>query len=277
MVELGYETTLPVTVDEMLHHARAVSRGARRPLLVVDLPFGSFESSFSAAFSSASRFLKESNMDAVKIEGGKERAFLVKQLVSAGVSVMGHVGLTPQRISVLGGFRAQGKTLASASALLEDALEIERAGAFALVIECVPPLVAKAISSAVKIPTLGIGAGPHCDGQVLVFHDLLGFFQHAHHAQVTPSFCKTYARVGEEIQRGLEAYRADVFTRQFPSSQYSPYKIKASQESELTARLEEQAEKIKNRFKKRDEREERQSEPGTELSHDTDDEPIKVY
>ncbi len=158
----------------MLYHCKAVSRGAGRALLVADLPFGSYEGSPSQAYATAVRFLKEAGMDCVKLEGGACMAEHVRTLVRGGVAVMGHIGLTPQRISVLGGFRAQGKTLAGAQALLEDALALQEAGAFALVIECVPAEVAAMLTRALRIPTIGIGAGRHTDGQVLVYHDLLG-------------------------------------------------------------------------------------------------------
>jgi 3-methyl-2-oxobutanoate hydroxymethyltransferase len=184
MVELGFDTTLPVTVSDMLYHCRAVARGADRALLVADLPFGSYEASPEAAFATAVRFLKEANMDCVKLEGGRQMVPHVRTLVGGGVAVMGHIGLTPQRISVLGGFRAQGKTITGAQALLEDALALQEAGCFALVIECVPAEVAALITRALTIPTIGIGAGKHTDGQVLVYHDMLGMLQHSHHAAV---------------------------------------------------------------------------------------------
>jgi len=226
MVELGFDTTLPVTVPDMLYHCRAVARGADRALLVADLPFGSYEQSPEAAYATAIRFLKEASMDCVKLEGGKAMAPHVKKLVEGGVAVMGHIGLTPQRISTMGGFRAQGKTLAGAQTLLEDALALQEAGAFSLVIECVPPEVAQLLTQALRIPTIGIGAGRHTDGQVLVFHDLLGFYQHAHHAAVAPSFAKRYANVGDVIQQALNAYRADVTSDVFPGSEFAPYKMK---------------------------------------------------
>lgn len=174
MVELGYDTTLPVTVDDMIYHCKAVSRGAERALLVADLPFGSYEASPQVAYATAIRFLKECGMDCVKLEGGAQLAEHVRVLVRGGVAVMGHIGLTPQRVSVLGGFRAQGKTLEAAQLLLADALALQEAGCFSLVIECVPAEVAELISRTLRIPTIGIGAGRHTDGQVLVFHDLLG-------------------------------------------------------------------------------------------------------
>lgn len=227
MVELGYDTTLPVTVADLIYHCKAVSRGADRALLVADLPFGSYESSPAAAYATAVRFLKETNMDCVKLEGGAAYAEHVRTLVDGGVAVMGHIGLTPQRISVLGGFRAQGKTVAAAKALLADALALEAAGAFAIVIECVPAEVAALLTRHLRIPTIGIGAGGGTSGQVLVYHDLLGMFQHAHHAKVTPSFCKTYAHVGNVIQQALDEYRRDVQESVFPGKDFAPYKLNA--------------------------------------------------
>lgn len=170
MVELGYDTTLPVTMDDLIYHCKAVSRGSDRALLVADLPFGSYEASPQQAYASAIRFLKEANMDCVKLEGGANMAPHVKTLVNGGVAVMGHIGLTPQRISVLGGFRAQGKTLSAAQILLADALALQEAGCFALVIECVPAEVAELITKSLSIPTIGIGAGNGTSGQVLVYH-----------------------------------------------------------------------------------------------------------
>ena len=233
MVELGYDTTLPVSMEEMIHHAKAVSRGAERPLLIADLPFGSYERGGAVAYNNAVRFLKECGMDGVKLEGGRTVVDTVRALVDGGVSVMGHIGLTPQRISVLGGFRAQGKSEAAAASLLADALALQAAGAFAIVIECVPPDIAQTITAKLTIPTIGIGAGPHTSGQVLVYHDLLGFFQHAHHAKVSPQFSKAYAAVGAAIQSGLEAFRNEVVAGKFPSDQYSPYKVVNSERSKV--------------------------------------------
>jgi len=210
MVELGHNTTLPVSMEEMLYHCKAVARGASFPLLVGDMPFGSYEASPQVAYQNATRFLKEAGMDAVKLEGGRARADTVRALVDGGVAVMGHIGLTPQRISVLGGFRAQGRTVQAAKDLIADALALQAAGCFAIVIECVPAVVAEMITKALDIPTIGIGAGPHCSGQVLVYHDLLGMLEHAHHAKVAPSFCKIYVQLGRLIQEALDSYRKEV-------------------------------------------------------------------
>ncbi|CAL9099683.1 unnamed protein product [Musa textilis] len=226
MVVHGHDTTLPISLDDMLAHCRAVARGASRPLLVGDLPFGSYESSASEAVNSAVRMLKEGGMDAIKLEGGApSRISAAKAIVEAGIAVMGHVGLTPQAISVLGGFRPQGKTVASAVKVVETALALQEAGCFSIVLECVPAPVAAAATAALQIPTIGIGAGPFCSGQVLVYHDLLGMFQHPHHAKVTPKFCKQYAHVGDVISKALSQYKEEVENRSFPSAVYTPYKI----------------------------------------------------
>ncbi|GJP30397.1 hypothetical protein CLOM_g1035 [Closterium sp. NIES-68] len=230
MVVHGYDTTLPITLEDMLLHCRAVARGASRPLLVGDLPFGTYEQSPQQAVESAVRLLKEGNMDAVKIEGGiPARVAAARAVSEAGIAVMGHVGLTPQAISSLGGFRPQGRSAASALKVVQHAQALQEAGCFAVVLECMPAVVAAAVTAAVDIPTIGIGAGPLCSGQVLVYHDLLGMIQHPHHAKVTPKFCKAFGQVGEAIQQALNAFREDVTTRAFPSALYSPYKIDDAQ------------------------------------------------
>ncbi|XP_057424080.1 3-methyl-2-oxobutanoate hydroxymethyltransferase 2, mitochondrial-like [Lotus japonicus] len=226
MVVHGYDTTLPITIDEMLVHCRAVARGAKTPLLVGDLPFGTYECSPNQAVDAAVRILKEGRMDAIKLEGGSpSRIVAAKAIVEAGIAVMGHVGLTPQAISVLGGFRPQGRNVASAVKVVETALALQEAGCFSVVLECVPAPVAAAATAALQIPTIGIGAGPFCSGQVLVYHDLLGMLQHPHHAKVTPKFCKQYARVGDVITKALVEYKEDVINGSFPDAQHSPYKI----------------------------------------------------
>ncbi|KAM3732629.1 hypothetical protein ACB098_11G073100 [Castanea mollissima] len=229
MVVHGHDTTLPISLDEMLVHCRAVARGAQRPLLVGDLPFGTYESSASQAVDTAVRVLKEGGMDAIKLEGGSpSRISAAKAIVEAGIAVMGHVGLTPQAISVLGGFRPQGKNVASAVKVVETAMALQEAGCFSVVLECVPPPVAAATTSALRIPTIGIGAGPFCSGQVLVYHDLLGMLQHPHHAKVTPKFCKQFAHVGDVINKALLKYREEVTNGSFPGPVHSPYKIGVS-------------------------------------------------
>ncbi|EOX95858.1 hypothetical protein QUC31_005251 [Theobroma cacao] len=228
MVVHGHDTTLPISLDEMLVHCRAVARGAKRPLLVGDLPFGTYETNTSQAVDTAVRVLKEGGMDAIKLEGGSpSRITAAKAIVEAGIAVIGHVGLTPQAISVLGGFRPQGKNVSSAVKVVETAMALQEAGCFSVVLECVPAPVAAAATSALQIPTIGIGAGPFCSGQVLVYHDLLGMLQHPHHAKVTPKFCKQYARVGDVINKALLEYKEEVTNGSFPSPSHSPYKMNA--------------------------------------------------
>jgi 3-methyl-2-oxobutanoate hydroxymethyltransferase len=216
MVVLGYENTLPVTMDEMLHHARAVSRGAKSALLIGDLPFMSYQVSVEDAIRNAGRFLQEAGMDAVKLEGGRERADAVRAIVSAGIPVMGHLGLTPQSVNQLGGFRAQGKTASAARHLLEDAHILQEAGAFSLVLEAVPARLAEMISKEISIPTIGIGAGGGCDGQVLVTHDLLGLFD-----RFTPKFVRKYADLHAEMNKAFTEYIDDVETKRFPSKEHA--------------------------------------------------------
>jgi len=215
MVVLGYDTTLPVTMDDMLHHAKAVARGARRALLVGDMPFLSYQVSDAEAVRNAGRFLQEAGMDAVKLEGGRERLSTIQAVVRAGIPVMGHLGLTPQRVHQLGGFRAQATTAQAAARLLDDALRLQDAGIFALVLEAVPDEVAQAVTERLDIPTIGIGAGPHCDGQVLVFHDLLGLYD-----RFTPRFVKQYAQLHRVIHDALRGYVDDVTARRFPAPEH---------------------------------------------------------
>jgi 3-methyl-2-oxobutanoate hydroxymethyltransferase len=234
MVVHGHDTTLPITLEEMLVHCRAVSRGARRAFLVGDLPFGCVEASTEGAVRAAVQVMKEGGMDAVKMEGGfASRVKAVSAVVEAGVAVMGHVGLTPQAISVLGGFRPAGQTAVEALRVIREARALQDAGVFAVVLECVPAVVAAAVTRLLKVPTIGIGAGPPCSGQVLVYHDLLGMMQHPHHAKVTPKFCKQYAAVGAAVQEALGQYRAEVAAGEFPGEKYSPYKMGEGQVAEL--------------------------------------------
>ena len=216
MVVLGYENTLPVTMDEMLHHARAVARGAKSALLVGDMPFMSYQVSVEDAVRNAGRFLQNGGMDAVKLEGGRERADAVRAIVGAGIPVMGHLGLTPQSVHQLGGFRAQGKTASAAKRLLEDAKILEEAGAFSLVLESVPARLAEFISKQISIPTIGIGAGAGCDGQVLVTHDLLGLFE-----RFTPKFVKQYANFHAEMGKAFSDYIDDVESKRFPAVEHT--------------------------------------------------------
>ncbi len=216
MVVLGYENTLPVTMEEMLHHARAVARGAKSSLLIGDMPFMSYQVSVEEAVRNAGRFLQQGGMDAVKLEGGRERADAVRAITGAGIPVMGHIGLTPQSVNQLGGFRAQGKTAIAAKRLLEDAKILEEAGAFSLVLESVPAKLAEAISKQISIPTIGIGAGVSADGQVLVTHDLLGLFD-----RFTPKFVKKYANLHEAMKNAFIEYIDDVETKRFPAVEHT--------------------------------------------------------
>ena len=213
---LGYDTTVPVTVDELLVLVRAVARGTERALVVADMPFGSFQVSDETAVANAVRFVKEAGADAVKIEGAGPSLARVQALVGAGIPVMGHVGLTPQSATMLGGFKAQGRTAAKARRLLTDARALEAAGCFAVVLEAVPAEVARRVSDTLHVPTIGIGAGPDCDGQVLVWHDLLGLSDRR-----PARFVKRYADVGSEIRRALEAYAEDVRSGNFPAAEHT--------------------------------------------------------
>lgn len=238
MVVHGHDTTLPITLDDMLLHCKAVARGARRPFLIGDLPFGCYETNVRDAVQSAVRMLKEGGMDAVKLEGGSPaRVEAARAIVEAGVAVMGHVGLTPQSVSVIGGFRPQAQVAEEALRVLDQAQALQAAGCFALVLECIPGPIAAAITRTLSIPTIGIGAGGECSGQVLVYHDLLGMVTHPHHAKVTPKFCKQYARVGDTITAALQQYRQEVEERRFPGPRFSPYSISQQQVDVLAKQL----------------------------------------
>jgi 3-methyl-2-oxobutanoate hydroxymethyltransferase len=216
MVVLGYETTLPVTMEDMIHHCQAVSRGARFALLIGDMPFMSYQASVTEAVRNAGRFLKEGGMDAVKLEGGRERLPAIEAIISAGIPVQGHLGLTPQSIHQLGGFRAQGKTATAARKLIEDAHALQEAGCFSIVLETIPARLARLLSERLEIPTIGIGAGAGCDGQVLVTHDLLGLFD-----RFTPRFVKKYADLHVEMAQAFSAYKVDVESSTFPAEEHS--------------------------------------------------------
>ena len=216
MVVLGYENTLPVTLDEMLHHCRAVARGARAALLIGDMPFMSYQVSTEEAIRNAGRFLQQGGMEAVKLEGGRERLPAIRAILGAGIPVMGHLGLTPQSVNLLGGFRPQGRTAVTAERLLEDALLLEEAGCFSLVLESVPARLAGMVSKQLAIPTIGIGAGAGCDGQVLVTHDLLGLFD-----RFTPKFVRKYADLHTEMQSAFTTFIADVQGRTFPAQEHT--------------------------------------------------------
>ncbi|HET92124.1 MAG TPA: 3-methyl-2-oxobutanoate hydroxymethyltransferase [Chloroflexi bacterium] len=230
MVVLGHENTISVTMEEMLHHCRAVARGARRPLLVGDLPFMSYQVDEREAIRNAGRFLKEGGMDVVKLEGGSELVHTVRAIVEAGIPVMGHIGLTPQTISKLGGYRVQGKDLTAARALIDDAQSLEQAGAFSIILEAIPSPVAQLITQQVGVPTIGIGAGPGCDGQVLVIHDLIGLFD-----RFVPKFVKQYAKISPIILEALTSYRDEVIAGTFPGPEHG-YEVS---EEVLTALLKE--------------------------------------
>jgi 3-methyl-2-oxobutanoate hydroxymethyltransferase len=216
MVVLGYENTLPVTMDDMLHHCKAVARGARTAHLVGDMPFMSYQLSIQEALRNAGRFLQEAGMDAVKLEGGRSMAGTIEAIVGAGIPVMGHIGLTPQSVNQLGGFKTQGRTAAAARRLIDDAHILQEAGCYSLVLEAIPDRVAELITRRLSIPTLGIGAGAACDGQVLVTHDLLGLFD-----RFTPKFVKQYARLHAEMARAFGDYIADVQAQRFPAAEHS--------------------------------------------------------
>lgn len=216
MVVLGYDSTVPVTVEEMLHHCKAVARGSKTAFRVGDMPFMSFQADVTSAVVNAGRFLKEGGMEAVKLEGGAEVADTVRAIVNAGIPVLGHVGLTPQSVSKLSGYRVQGKSANSAEKIYRDALTLQEAGCFGIVLEAIPAPVATIISEALDIPTIGIGAGAGCDGQVLVYHDMLGLFD-----RLNPRFVKSYANAGDLVVAALAAYHADVVSGQFPAQEHT--------------------------------------------------------
>jgi 3-methyl-2-oxobutanoate hydroxymethyltransferase len=216
MVVLGYDSTVPVTMEEMLHHCRAVRRGAQYAFLIGDLPFMSYQADRAEAVRNAGRLIKEGGMDAVKLEGGRAMADTVVAITAAGITVVGHIGLTPQSAASLGGYRVQGRTAADAQRLSADAEALQAAGAALLVLEMVPDRVAEWISRRLRIPTIGIGAGAGCDGQVLVLHDLLGLFD-----RFTPRFVKQYAQLFAEMEQALAAYRDDVVGRRFPAPEHA--------------------------------------------------------
>ncbi len=225
MVVLGYDSTLPVTLEEALHHTKAVRRGVEHALVVGDMPYGTYHGEIHESIRNAMRFVKEAGAEAVKIEGGERRLELIARLTEAEIPVMGHVGLTPQSVNAMGGYRVQGKTPGAAEQLLRDARAVEAAGAFAIVLEGIPREVAAEITRASRIPTIGIGAGPDCDGQILVLHDILGLT-----FQEPPKFARRYANVGQVISQAVREYCADVQSGSFPSdaeSYHTPAGTKA--------------------------------------------------
>jgi 3-methyl-2-oxobutanoate hydroxymethyltransferase len=216
MTVLGYENTLPVTMEAMIHHTQAVTRGAKYALILGDMPFMSYNTSERDAILNAGRFMKEGGADAVKLEGGASVKETVRAIVRAGIPVMGHIGLTPQTISMLGGFKVQGKDAQAAQKIIDDALSLEDAGAFSVLLEAVPAPIAKKVTERLKVPTIGIGAGVHCDGQVLVVHDLLGLFD-----RFTPKFAKRYVNLSELMLKAFDSYREEVLKGTFPTDQHS--------------------------------------------------------
>lgn len=216
MVALGYQSTIPVTLEEMLHHTRAVVRGTQHALIVGDMPFMTYHSSIPEAVRNAGRFLQEGGCQAVKLEGGERMAETVRRIVECGIPVMGHIGLTPQSINQLGGFKVQGKSPAAALSLLSDARALEAAGVFSMVLECVPAPLARLITQTVSVPTIGIGAGVHCDGQVQVIADLLGLF-----TEFVPKHAKQYGRLGEAIKQAVTQYMNEVLSGDFPTDKES--------------------------------------------------------
>lgn len=216
MVILGYEDTISVTMDDMIHHSKAVANGCKNALVVTDMPFLSYQTSVYDAVVNAGRLMKEGRAEAVKLEGGREVVEQVRSIVKASIPVMGHIGLTPQSVNAFGGFKVQGKTKEEARKLLEDALALEEAGVFAIVLECVPADLAKIISEKISIPTIGIGAGAGCDGQVLVYQDMLGMY-----SDIAPKFVKRFGNIGEEMKRAFAAYIKEVQEGTFPTSNHS--------------------------------------------------------
>jgi len=216
MTVLGYDTTVPVTMEEMLHHTKAVTRATKYAFVVGDMPFMSNNTSERDAIINAGRFMQEGGTDSVKVEGGSNAAHIVTAIVKAGIPVMGHIGLTPQHISLLGGYRVQGRDVQTARRVIDDALAIEEAGAFAIILECVPNQISKIVTERLRIPTISYGAGESCDGQGLVAHDILGMFD-----KFTPKFVKKYTELGEQIHEAFEAYVSDVVSGQFPTDAHS--------------------------------------------------------
>jgi len=215
-VLLGYESTIPVTMEEMLHHCKAVTRSAKRAMIVGDMPFMSYQASKEEAVKNAGRFLKEANVSAVKLEGGEEILEIIQKIVVSGIPVMGHLGLTPQSVNVFGGYGVRGEGSEESDKILKDAKKLEEAGAFAIVLEKIPAALAKKITQSLKIPTIGIGAGVDCDGQVLVTHDMLGLFE-----KFTPKFSKKYAEMAKDMKSCFKNYIKDVKEKEFPAQEHS--------------------------------------------------------
>ena len=216
MVVLGYESTLPVTMDEMIHHTKAVKRGTKNAFLVGDMPFMSYQASIEDAVYNAGRFMKEGGCDAVKLEGGAEVVKQAKAIFDAGIPVVGHLGLTPQSATKLGGFKVQGKDAGAAKRIVDDALRLQDAGCFSIILECIPDKLAKMITEKVNVPTIGIGAGPDCDGQVLVTHDMVGLFD-----RFVPKFAKQYIKLSDQMRGAFQKYIEEVKRGEFPTQKHS--------------------------------------------------------
>lgn len=223
---LGRKNTLSVTMDEMIHHTKAVSKGVDNPLLIGDMPFLSYQTSKEDAVKNAGRFLKEGGAEAVKIEGGEESLSQIKKIIKAGIPVLGHLGLTPQRIHQFGGYRPRGKSKSEAEKIIEDSIKLEEAGVFGLVLESIPKEIGKIITEKLSIPTIGIGAGPHCDGQVLVIHDILGL------SELSPKFTKEYVNLNSKIEDAVKKFKNEVESKDFPTEKHS-YIMKKEQEKYL--------------------------------------------
>jgi len=232
MVVLGYDSTLPVTMEDMIHHTKAAVRGAQHAMVVGDMPFMSYQTGWQDAMKNAARFLQETNCGAVKLEGGVRSAETVQRLVEAGIPVMGHIGLTPQSVNQVGGWKVQGKTPAAAVQLMHDAQALEQAGAFAIVLELVPAPLAALLTERLSVPTIGIGAGAGCNGQVQVFHDLLGMYD-----KFVPRHAGRYANIGEQIRDAVAKYTADVRAGVFPTAKQS-FKMDPAALAELSPRQE---------------------------------------
>ena len=230
MVVLGLDSTVPVTMDEMIHHAKAVRRGTKYAFMIGDMPFGSYQISKEEAIYNAMRFMKEAGCEAVKLEGGYEAVEVTEAIVDAGIPVLGHIGLTPQTMSKLGGFKVQGKDAEAAKKLIDEAVSLEKAGCFAIVLECVPDLVAKMITEKISIPTISCGAGIYCDGQVLVTNDMVGLFD-----RFTPKFVKKYVNLSQSILEGFKKYKYEVEKGVFPDEAHS-FTIKEEELKKLKAK-----------------------------------------
>jgi len=248
MVMLGYKNTLSVTMDEMIHHTKAVTRGVSNALVVGDMPFLSYKVNIKDAVINAGRFIQEGCAEAVKVEGGTEICPTIKAIIDADIQVMGHIGLTPQAIYKFGGFMVQGKTVEAAKKLMMDAINLQNTGVFSIVLESIPWEIAKLVTSIVDVPTIGIGAGPYCDGQILVIHDMLGIF-----TDFKPKFLKYFGNIGESIRNALNSYKNEVENSIYPSKEFS-YEFPQEDLNDINewferADIEEEALKLKNEFK----------------------------